>query len=154
MSWTLKAAHLAARLPILAIIGAQLHLPHVFLDSEASESVILTRIEVKWKRVAAIGRGLMVVIIVLIVLVKFLTRNVPIPEHDDSYLAMARLLRTAVNQVEGRSGASGDELVRNIHEKLETDGVRSGERRADETTRYLDLWEDIDGKFPKGVKYD
>jgi hypothetical protein len=103
--------------------------------------------------VAVIERGLVVVTIVIIVLVKLLTRNVSIPEHD-SYLGVAKLLRTAVNQVEGRSAAFRDELARNLHEKPETDRVGYWSRRVDGMTRCLDLWEDVAGKFLKEVKYD
>jgi len=88
-----------------------------------------------------------------VAVVVFVVGNVPIREHD-SYLTAARLLRTAMNTAEARSMASAKELAESVKEKLTTEGIRYGTRVIDEKRRCMDVWEDVERKFPKDVKYD
>ena len=153
-SWVLDVAHLTARLPILPIIGAQMRLPRILRDpGEPAEPFVLTGLEVKWARAVWILAALMGGQLLMVAVVAFLTRKVPVREHD-SYLAVARLMRTAMNTAERGSTAAAEELAESIRGKLRADGIRYETRMINQRTRCVDLWEDVERKFPKDVKYD
>ena len=153
-SWVLDVAHLTARLPILPIISAEMRLPRILRDpGESAEPFVLTSLEVKWTRAVWILVALMGGQLLMVTVVAFLTRKVPIREHD-SYLTVARLMRTAMDTVEGGSMAAAEELAEIIQGKLGAHGIRYGTRMIDQGTRCVDLWEDVERKFPKDVKYD
>ncbi|EMR69802.1 hypothetical protein UCREL1_3176 [Eutypa lata UCREL1] len=68
----LYAAHLAARLPVLAVIGAERQLPKTTREPGASQRpVVHTSLEVKWNRVIGVLIGILVGHLVAIAIVIF-----------------------------------------------------------------------------------
>lgn len=68
----LYAAHLAARLPVLAVIGAERQLPRTTREPGASQRPIVhTSLEVKWNRVIGVLIGILVGHLVAIAIVIF-----------------------------------------------------------------------------------
>lgn len=149
--YELHTAHLAARLPILAIMGAERQLPRVTREQGASEKpFIVTSLEVKWPRAIGVLVAILTGQLLAVGVVFYASRGVPVRDHD-SFLSLARLLRTAMNTVEGRSAHCGEDLAKSIQEPL-----RYGTRRVPGKTgeeREVDLWNDVDDIFPKGKKY-
>jgi hypothetical protein len=156
--YELHTAHLAARLPILAIVGAERQLPRVPRERGAAElPFIVTSLEVKWTRAAAVLAAILARQLLAVAVVFYAARGVPVRDHD-SFLSVARLLRTAVNTVEGGSAAGGEELAESIRETA-GGGIRYGTRRVGDAEtererREVDLWNDVDGVFVLGEKYD
>ncbi|KAL1841684.1 hypothetical protein VTJ49DRAFT_6723 [Mycothermus thermophilus] len=150
----LTAAHLAAQLPILAMIGAQEMLPRVVRDEGASEqAVIVTTLQVKWPRAIAVLAGVLAVQLLVVAVVWSLSRRVPVVDHDSVFVA-ARLLRTAMSTVEGGSLASGRDLAEGIGKVAGK--MRYGTRRiygGNEEVYEADLWEDVEDVFPKKAHY-
>ncbi|RVD80415.1 uncharacterized protein DFL_008312 [Arthrobotrys flagrans] len=145
----LYAAHLAARLPLLAIIGAETKLPKVPRDMGASERPFVNVVlEVRWPRaigvLAAISVGQLVVIAVVI----FACRKVFIRDHD-SYLSIARLMKTAMEKVEGNSTDTGRELAEHLGNKEVR--MRYGTRLKESGIYEVDLWNDVDKSFPNAM---
>jgi hypothetical protein len=132
-------------------MGAERQLPRVPRERGAAElPFVVTSLEVKWTRAAA-GQLLAVAVVF------YAARGVPVRDHD-SFLSLARLLRTAVNTVEGGSAAGGEELAESIRETA-GGGIRYGTRRVGDAEtererREVDLWNDVDGVFVLGEKYD
>jgi len=143
LNFEIEIAHLVARLPILAIIGAERELPRKTRDPNATsaDAYIVTNLKVKWPRAFGILAGLVAGQVLVIGVAAVATRNVPIRDHD-SLLSVARLLRTAMEKIEGRSMASGEELAECIERELRLgEGMRYGTEIVDEGTRRVDLWE-------------
>jgi hypothetical protein len=157
--YELHTAHLAARLPILAIMGAERQLPRVTRDRGASEQpFIVTSLEVKWGRAVAVLAAILAGQLLAVGVVVYASRGLLVRDHD-SVLAAARLLRTAVNTVEGGSAARGKELAEGIREAAGPGGIRYGTRRvrdeeADRERLEVDLWNDVESVFPEGEDYD
>ncbi|KAK5663330.1 hypothetical protein OQA88_3758 [Cercophora sp. LCS_1] len=77
IGYELQVAHLAARLPLLAIIGAEKQLPRVQLESGASEKpLIRTTLQVKWERAIAVLGAILVGQLLAVVVVFCWCRNV------------------------------------------------------------------------------
>jgi hypothetical protein len=148
--YELYTAHLVARLPILAIMGAERQLPRVPRDKGAVERpFVVTSLEVKWTRAAGVLAGILAGQLLAVAVIFYTSRGVPVRDHD-SFLSVARLLRTAVNTVEGGSTVSGKDLAESIGETVGE--VRYGTRRVcdAETERErheVDLWNDVDRVF-------
>jgi hypothetical protein len=69
-------------------------------------------------------------------------------DHD-SHLAVAVLLRRAVDAAGGRSVDTGEELAARLGKKGV--GMRYGTRRGEGGGwREVDLWDDVEGSFPSG----
>ncbi|RYP01586.1 hypothetical protein DL765_010851 [Monosporascus sp. GIB2] len=159
--YELHAAHLAARLPILAIIGAERQLPRVTRENGASERpYITTRVKVRWDRAIGVLAMILVGQLLAVVVVFFSCKGVFIRDHD-SFLSVARLLRTAVNTIEGGSADSGKELANRIRAETgegSVGGMRYGTRtKCNEDGRQqveVDLWHDVDNIFLKKADYD
>ncbi|KAK0711757.1 hypothetical protein B0H67DRAFT_491133 [Lasiosphaeris hirsuta] len=156
-TYELYAAHLAARLPILAIMGAERQLPLVTREQGASsQPFIVTSLEVKWGRGFGVLGAILVGQLLAVGVVFGYSRRVPVRDHD-SFLSVARLLRTAMNTIRGRSADPGKELAESIRGTI--GGIRYGTRRGrDPKTgrewREVDLWNDVASVFPKGEKYN
>jgi hypothetical protein len=145
----LYAAHLASRLPLLSIIGADAELPRMTRESGASERPFINVVlEVRWKRTVGVLVAIFAGQLVIMGIVKFLCRQVFIRDHD-SYLSIITVLRTATQQIEGRSTDSGKEIAAYLDEK----GVkmRYGTRRREDGLLEVDLWRDVDSSFPNGT---
>ncbi|ORY15946.1 hypothetical protein BCR34DRAFT_597992 [Clohesyomyces aquaticus] len=148
----LYTAHLAARLPIIAIMGADEpgQLPKVTRVPGATDRpFVSTKLEVEWKKPTAVLLFILLGQIAAIGVVQFLCRKVLVRDFD-SYISVARLLKTTVNKVEGRSTYTGEELV----EFLESEGVRmryGARRKTDGDTLEVDLWDDVKGEFPNAT---
>ncbi|KAH8587889.1 hypothetical protein B0O99DRAFT_583890 [Bisporella sp. PMI_857] len=141
----LYAAHLAARLPLLAIIGADIQLPKVTREQGASElpfiSVVL---EVKWARTIAVLVSILVGQLLAIVAVKVMCRNVFLRDHD-SFFSVARLMKTAMGEVKGRSTSKGKEISGFLEGKGKL--LKYGTRARGDCLE-VDLWEDTQSRFP------
>jgi hypothetical protein len=167
----LQVAHLTARVPILALLGAQERLPKVTLEKDASERpFITTKLEVKWDRAISTLAALLSGQVLVVGVVFWACRGVPIRDHD-SYLSVARLLRTAMSSIGGGSGDSGRELAQRIQDELarraqkEEDaelevsklGIRYGVRmRPNEDggeSAEVDIWSDVKD-FDRQLPYD
>ncbi|KAK6496291.1 hypothetical protein TWF481_002316 [Arthrobotrys musiformis] len=145
----LHSANIAARLPILAIMGAEMILPKVTRDGGPSErpfvDVILT---VRWSSVIAVLLAIIVGQLLIIIIVILYCRKVLVRDNN-SYLSLARLMKSAMEKVDGRSTDTGVELA----EYLETKNVRMryGTRNTDKAGVYeVDLWNDVKNSFPDG----
>jgi hypothetical protein len=151
--YELHTAHLAARLPILAIMGAERQLPRVPREKGATEQpFIVTSLEVKWARAAGVLAAILAGQLLAVAVVFYASRGVLLRDHD-SFLSVARLMRTAVNTIEGGSAAGGKDLAESIRETA--GGIRYGTRRVcdAETKRErheVDLWNDVDCVFCEG----
>lgn len=149
-----KMANLAARRPILTIIGAQVKLPHIKADPAAKEEpIIITKLEVKWERAIGILAGVLGLNVALVLVTWLVSRNVPVIDHQ-STLAVARLVRTALSVVETGPIAPTGRLADRVKNVSGT--IRYGTRRG--TGEYsnlyqLDLWNDVRDEFPKKAKY-
>ncbi|KAJ5031368.1 hypothetical protein PSV08DRAFT_173340 [Bipolaris maydis] len=116
----LHPAHLAARLPLLAILGAEALLPKVTQAPGTPEQLFIdVRLKVKLKEsitvlVCIFGGQILAISVVL-----FYCRNVFIRDYTSS-LSVARLLKTTMEDVEGMSTSTGEELA----EYLESKGRR------------------------------
>ncbi|KAF2262562.1 hypothetical protein CC78DRAFT_606095 [Lojkania enalia] len=148
----LYAAHVAARLPILAIIGADSQLPRVTREKGASERPFVnTVLEVRWKRTVAVLASILAGQVIAIAVVKFMCRRVFIRDHD-SYLSLARLMKTVMEKkVVGRSTDSGKDLA----QFLKDEGVimRYGTRSIEDGYYEVDLWDGerpLNGEFRSG----
>ncbi|RYP28805.1 hypothetical protein DL767_007023 [Monosporascus sp. MG133] len=120
----LQAAHLAARLPILSVIGADRQLPKVTKEQGASERpFVSTAVQVRWDRAFGVLGGILI----------------------GHYLSVARLLRTAVHGADLRSVDFGVELAAKIGTK-----IKYGTKQNQEGYYEVDLWEDVENVFPKG----
>jgi hypothetical protein len=92
--------------------------------------------------------------------VSFTCKGVLIRDHD-SYLSVARLLRTAVSTIEGRSTDSGKELADRISDgaaEVNGAGMRYGTRtKSNKDGRQrveVDLWYDVKNVLLKRAHYD
>lgn len=145
----LYAAHLTARVPLLAVLGAEMRLPKVTRISGASERHFVdVRLRVEIKKTIAVLLCIFGGQVVAIGVVLFYCRNVFIRDYASS-LSVARLLKTTMESVEGMSMHTGDEITR----YLESKGVlmRYGTRRWGDMISEVDLWNDVEDEFPVGV---
>lgn len=145
----LQPAHLAARLPILAILGADMQLPKVTKIPGASERLFIdVRLKVKLKKPIMVLLCIFGGQILAIGVVLFYCRKVFIRDHTSS-LSIARLLKTTMEDVEGMSTCTGEELA----EHLDSKGVmmRYGTRRKSDKTLEVDLWDDVEEDFPDAI---
>ncbi|CUS15094.1 unnamed protein product [Tuber aestivum] len=144
----LYAAHLAARLPLLAIIGADSQLPKVTREKGASEQPFISvALEVKWTRTIVVLVSILIGQLLAVAVVKFMCRNVFLRDHD-SFLSLARILKTSMQKVEGRSAGNGKDLAT----FLDGEGVRMRYgTRAREDYLEVDLWDDVQNWFPDSL---
>lgn len=150
----LYAAHLAARLPLLPVIGADSQLPKVTRDPGASERpYVAVALEVKWRRTAGVLIGILFGQIIAIAVVKWMCQKVFLRDHD-SFLSVSRLLRTAMldlkkgSSVKAVSTANGEELAAALDERLGGTRLRYGTRNRGGEFLEVDLWHDVDNRFP------
>ncbi|KAK3349081.1 hypothetical protein B0T25DRAFT_569733 [Lasiosphaeria hispida] len=158
--YELHAAHLAARVPILAIIGAEQLLPKVLREAGTSERpYITTSLEVKWGRSFGVLGAILTGQLLAIAVVFYAARRVVLRDHD-SYLSVARLLRTAVSSLgdeSTRSGStdSGEVLAERIQENagVKARGIKYGtktvSKQGNPDMLVVDLWHDVDEAFEK-----
>jgi hypothetical protein len=138
----LYAAHLAARLPVLAVLGADRFLPRVTRDEGARERLIVnTSLEVKWHRVGGVLLAILAGQLIAIGVIFLLCKRVFMRDHY-SFLSIARLLKTAITAVPARSVDTGEELA----EAIEKANVRMkyGTKEVGGDTFEVDLWDDFD----------
>jgi hypothetical protein len=154
--WELTAANALARLPSMITIGAEQFLSRIPREEGATEKhYVVTTLEVKWGRAVATLIALTAGQVLTIVIVWCASRRVLLRDHD-SFLAVARLLRTAVNMSEGvvpaSSVASGKALAESIQKSAAPPGtIRYGTRRV--KSKYeVDIWDDVDNEFPSPRK--
>jgi hypothetical protein len=113
----LQAAHVTAWLPLLSIIGAEMQLPKVPKEEGVGDRPFLTfELQIQWGRAVGVLIGIVGLELLAIVLVLCGCRGVPLRDHD-SYLAVGRLLRTVLNEVEGKSVSTGEDLAKWLHDK-------------------------------------
>jgi len=105
----LFVANLVARMPVLAIAGADNQLPQVSRDGNKQRPYVITTLEVKWEFVALSVAAIIVGQVFVITVVLHYCRRVHI--QDDSYLSVAHLLGTLVAKVDGGSLRSGKEFA-------------------------------------------
>jgi len=154
----LYAAHLTARLPVLTVMAADGQLPRMRPDGEGSDdnSRITITLSVEWSRVITVLVAIHVGQLIAVRLAYFYCRNV-FMRDSDSYLSVARLLREAMNKVEGGTGLTGQELGKIMGKQ----GVRMryGTRRLDfeESLYELDMLDTdehpVRDHFPRDAKY-
>ncbi|PVH97868.1 hypothetical protein DM02DRAFT_657854 [Periconia macrospinosa] len=145
----LHAAHLVARLPLLAILGADIQLPRVTLIPNALPQKFVDRkLGVSWRESIPVLVSIFVGQTLAIGTVFFYCRKVFIRDHA-SNLSVARLLKTTIENVNGMSTHAGDKIA----EYLEKEGkmMRYGTRRNDNGVLEVDLWNDVENEFPDAV---
>ncbi|KAK5655738.1 hypothetical protein OQA88_5275 [Cercophora sp. LCS_1] len=148
--YELHTAHLTARLPVLAVIGAEKQLPRVTREAGASEvPFIVTSLEVKWRRSMGVLGAILAGQVVVVWVVYWYVGGVWVRDHD-SFLSVARVLRTAMAGVKGLSTGTGKKLAERIEESVS--GMRYGTRKG-KMGLEVDIWEDAVPEFPLG-KYD
>lgn len=141
----LYAAHLAARLPLLAILGADMRLPKMTQEKNASERPFVDiKLKVDLRKPIAVLLSILVGQLLAIGIVQFVCRKVFVRDYA-SYLSIARLLKRAMNKVDGMSTQTGKELVK----YLDHEGVmmRYGTRQKGEENLEVDLWNDVKNEF-------
>jgi hypothetical protein len=108
----LQAAHLAARLPIFSLLGAEMKLPRVTKDPGATTmEYVNTVLEVKWGRTAATVATIVAAQFVVIAVTLLFCRDVMLRD-DTSFLSLIRLMRTAAVGLGGRSVDSGEAIAK------------------------------------------
>lgn len=113
----LQAAHVTAWLPLLSLIGAEMQLPKVPKEVGARDRPFLTfALQIQWSRAVGVLIGIVGLELLAIALVLCSCRGVPLRDHD-SYLAVGRLLRTVLNEVEGKSVSTGEDLAKWLDDK-------------------------------------
>ncbi|KXX77187.1 hypothetical protein MMYC01_207684 [Madurella mycetomatis] len=149
----LRAAHVAARLPILTVIGAEMRLPRVAKVAGATESsIIMVALEVKWDRVAGVLGAILVGQVIAIAATINHCRKFILHDYD-SFLPIARLLKTAMEHAQGRSVDPAVKIAAQI--KNGKGVARTEERRIRYGTRNrngiyeVDLWDDVENNFPE-----
>ncbi|KAK4455267.1 hypothetical protein QBC34DRAFT_460104 [Podospora aff. communis PSN243] len=156
--YELHAAHLTARLPILAVMGAEARLPRVVRDAGASEQpYIVTSLEVKWGRGMGVLGAILAGQLIAVAVVWAYSRGVWVRDHE-SFFSIATVLRTAVVQGRGRSSDTGEQLAERMRGVVGEGGMRYGTRDVGVQGRRayeLDVWRDVKGVFPRhgGVGY-
>jgi len=142
----LHAAHLVARLPLLAILGADMRLPKMTQEQNASERPFVDiKLKVDLRKPITVLLSIFVGQLLAIGIVQVVCRKVFVRDYA-SYLSIARLLKTAVKKVDGMSTQTGKELV----EYLDQGDVmmRYGTRQRGEENLEVDLWNDVKNEFP------
>ncbi|EUC41965.1 hypothetical protein COCMIDRAFT_29323 [Bipolaris oryzae ATCC 44560] len=145
----LHPAHLVARLPLLAILGAETQLPKVTKIAGASERLFIdVRLNVKLKEPITVLVCIFGGQVLAIGAVIFYCRNVFIRDYASS-LSIARLLKKTTEDTEGMSTHTGEELA----EYLDSKGVmmRYGTRRKGDEAFEVDLWNDVEDEFPDAI---
>ncbi|KAK6507928.1 hypothetical protein TWF481_006349 [Arthrobotrys musiformis] len=144
----LFAAHLAARLPLFAVMGAETRLPKVARDDGATERLFVNVVvEVRWSRAIGVLIALLVGQLAAIAIVMIVCRKVFVRDHD-SCLSIARLLRSAMGKVDGGSVNTGLEIAEYL-EAMEVEMMYGSRGEGD--YRVVDLWNDIEKDFPDAV---
>ncbi|KAF3941098.1 hypothetical protein ABW19_dt0207094 [Dactylella cylindrospora] len=146
----LWVANLVARIPLLAILGAETKLPKTTRDPGASEQLVVnTALEVRWNRAIAVLVSILVGQLLAIIVVTFGCREILLRDHD-SYLSIARLLRTLIDQVDGRSAEKGEELAKVLGEEKVRYGTKLS--RENPSVYEVDLSNDVREvfEFPRG----
>ncbi|GAB1318624.1 hypothetical protein MFIFM68171_08834 [Madurella fahalii] len=127
--YALHTAHLAARLPILAIMGAEQQLPRVTREKGASEQTfIVTSLEVKWGRPAGVLAAILAGQVLAVVVVSYVSHGVLL-------------------------AASGKDLAESIQQSAGE--IRYGTRTVpnDKTSserHEVDFWNGVNSVFSKG----
>jgi len=161
----LYAAHLMARLPILTVMAAEEQLPRVTRDAEGengkgTDPRITITLSVEWPFVISVLAGINLFQWVAVVAVIWYCRRKNVYMRDeDSYLSVARIRRSSMNQIDGGSGLTGEQLAK-VMEKQGI-GMRYGARRVDlgraRELYELDMLDEVGyplgEQFPHNVKY-
>jgi hypothetical protein len=152
MAWPLAelyAAHIAARLPILTVLGADQQLPKVTEEPGASPApFVRTVLEVNWAGALTILALVLAVEIIATACVFFWCRHLFLPDPE-SYLGMARLLMSSLQGPETRSLDKGKEIA----EQLGGRRIRYRVVQIDDEVRAADLLDDgsrigfLDGNY-------
>lgn len=152
----LYAADLAARVPVLTVMGAEASQPKVLKDegSAAQRYVVELKLRVVWARAIGVVFAIQGGLLLSTAVVHFYCKNVFLRDHD-SFLSVARILASAIVKVEGRTASSGKELARHMQElKL---GMKYGSRKIGEDAFELDLLHTegvtLRERFPREAKY-
>ena len=141
---------IVARLPILAIMHANTALPRIergpHPDQTAGTAYVKTTLEVNWHRVALIAVGITGGQVLAILGVLYYCTGVY--TRDDSYLATAELLKTAINTFDDGKLMTGEELAVSLDGTLGVPvsyGTRKGQ---DGGPPGVDLANGLDASFP------
>jgi hypothetical protein len=146
--YELHAAHLTARLPILATMGAEERLPRTARDPGASEQpFIITSLEVRWDRGMGVLGAILAGQLLAVGVVYVYSRGVWVRDHD-SFLAIARVLATAVVKGEGRSSDTGEELAKRIRGVACPDGAPYGTKTPGSPGKGSDTGEELAEGIP------
>ncbi|EMD68531.1 hypothetical protein COCSADRAFT_350137 [Bipolaris sorokiniana ND90Pr] len=143
------AKSLTTRLPLLAVLGADIQLPKVTQISGASERLFIdVRLNVKLKEPITVLMCIFGGQVLAIAVAIFYCRKVFIRDYASS-LSIARLLKTTMEEVEGMSTCTGEKLM----EYLDRKGVmmRYGTRRKGDEALEVDLWNDVEDEFPDAI---
>ncbi|KXX77184.1 hypothetical protein MMYC01_207683 [Madurella mycetomatis] len=98
-----QAAHIAALLPILVVKGAESRLPRIRKGGERVERhIAMVELEVNWNRVAGVLGAILVGEVIAITVTIIHCRKFILYDYD-SFLPIARLLKTAMEHAQGRS---------------------------------------------------
>jgi hypothetical protein len=152
----LFAAHLAARLPILSLIGAERQLTKVAQAlGDVETAYVKTELKVKWQKAHAVLGSISSGLVLTIVAVVWVCAGMKVPVRDhNSFLSLARLLRTAVHESQSGSIDTGREVADSMAAALGRKGrmMRYGTRALDNGSVYeVDLWADVGLSFPLGM---
>lgn len=149
----LHAAHIAARLPVLIVMGAEMRLPRITKQKGATEHhLVKVALEVRWRRVAGVLGAILAGMVVSIAAAILHCRRFILHDHD-SFLPVARLLKTAMDHAQGRSVDPAAKIAAQI--KNGKGVARAGSRRMRYGTRSrdgiyeVDLWDDVENNFPE-----
>ena len=107
----LQAAHIAARLPILAVMGAELKFPQTARDGGAAEvRYVVVSLDVKWSRAVAVVAAMAVAMLTAIVATTLFCRGVLLRD-ENRFLSLARLMRDPISNIGGKSVDSSEQLA-------------------------------------------
>ncbi|CUS15583.1 unnamed protein product, partial [Tuber aestivum] len=143
--YRLWMAGLVARLPILAIIAANIGLP--YLPPGSGTQFVHTTLDVNWLRVTLIAVSITGCQILAILAVLGYCRGVY--TRDDSHLATAELLKTIITKFDNGKLMTGDELAASLDDVLKervSYGTKSGQGGGPPE---VDLASGLDANFPR-----
>ena len=150
-SYRLWVAGVVARLPILAIMHANIALPKIGRDPHPDQTAPITHtyttLEVKWLRVGLIAASIAIGQLLAILTVLYYCNGVY--TRDDSALATAELLTTVINRFDGGKLMTGEELAVSLDSVLGAPvsyGTREGQVGGPPE---VDLASGLDAMFPR-----
>ncbi|KAK5662677.1 hypothetical protein OQA88_8593 [Cercophora sp. LCS_1] len=145
----LQASQFVARVPALALAGAELRLAKEPKNpNEGIEEYVENKLDVQWTRAISISGVMLVTQLIAILFTMWMCKETLLRDHQ-GVLSMARLMKTMTERLGGRSVAWSEELAKVWETKMVIYGTRKVADAPGDVYE-VDLWDDVVAKFPEG----